>query len=162
VIAIFMLQKLRVVTVCMLIFMSQITHAQTMFTTQCQALVKHSQANKLQIEKIQLIILTMADGSAAMQLQGNSSQTFSYLQPAPKGKQTSDTKVALHKNLWNFRQEHPNSLQKLLQINPFSGALQYIQTSKYGAENVHIEGACELPIQGKEAFIQAHSLSDLK
>lgn len=153
------IQKLRQIALWLLICVSQMTQAQTAFTTQCQALVKHSQANKIQIETFQLVIQPMGDGSVAMHVQGNTSLAFSYVQPklTPAGKPASDMKVTLQKNAWDFRQTHANASQSHLQINPISGALQYTQANKDGAERLHIDGACELPLMGKEAFSQAHA-----
>lgn len=159
VIAICQIQKLRQVVLWLLICVSHMTQAQTALTTQCQALVKHSQANKIQIETFQLVIQPMGDGSVAMHLQGNTSLAFSYVQPktTPASKPASDMKITLQKNAWDFHQTHTNSSLSHLQINPISGALQYTQANKVGAERLHIDGACELPLMGKETFIQAHA-----
>jgi hypothetical protein len=163
-IAISPLQKLCYATLWALICLCQIAAAQTPATTQCQALVKLSQANKAQktqIETFQLVILTMVDGSVALQVRGNTSLSFAYVQPqsATNGKQASLMKTTIQKNAWDFQYTQPNLAQVHLQINPISGALQYTQTSKDGAEVIRIDGSCELPLLGKETFIRAHASS---
>ena len=138
--------------------------AQIQFITPCQALltvVNEEATRSTKIEAFELKISKTEDDKLIAQVQGETQIEFFYAtQPSVlKQQKIQGMAVNIEKNLWDFQYQYstsPTTARIHLSLNPISGAIRYSQVNS-NHHTVRADGLCELPLQGKEAFIEAHS-----
>jgi len=139
------------------------TGAQTPFVTPCQALVTEvSAANttKTRLAAFDLNLLPDAH-SASMYLHGDPVINFFYATQATQLNQQHIryVKASIEKNLWTFQYQQnksPKNIWIQFSLNPITGALQYSQGQGDQA-SIHAHGLCELPLQGRDKFLETLS-----
>ena len=153
----------RIVAACMCVVCTS-SLAQTSFATPCQALVTVVDAQvsqKIRIETFQLNIQRTENDDLIVRIQGETHIEFFYAtQPSVLSQQKIRRMSAdITNQQWRFQYQHvmPQKIERVqLSLNPITGAVQYSQVNNQ-QQTVHAHGLCELPLQGKEAFIEAHS-----
>jgi hypothetical protein len=159
-----LLTKLKYITTLCVMVACGNAWAQTEFSTPCQALVTlvdEQGSRKVKIETFELKIMPSDKERISLRVQGETHVEFFYAIPtsASTPPPMRGVRADIQANQWLFQYQH-TALKKTshgqLSLNPISGGLRYQQTNKQ-QQTVYADGLCELPLQGKEAFIQAHA-----
>jgi len=152
-----------ITTICVMVACGN-AWAQPEFSTPCQALVTlvdEQGSRKVKIEAFELKIMPSDKDRVSLRVQGETHVEFFYAMPASASTPPPmrGVRADIQANQWLFQYQH-TELKKTshgqFSLNPISGALRYQQTNKH-QQTVYADGVCELPLQGKETFIQAHT-----
>lgn len=138
--------------------------AQDSFVTHCQALVMvvDAKANqKIRLETFELNVLRTDSDDLIVRTQGDTHIEFLYATQASVLNQHSIRymSVDITKQQWGFQYQHvkPQKVERVqFSLNPITGAVRYNQMNNQ-QQTVQANGLCELPLQGKEVFIEAYS-----
>jgi hypothetical protein len=138
--------------------------AQASFVTPCQALVTvvdEPTTQKIRLESFDLNILQTGNEDLIIRVQGETHIEFFYAtQPSVLiTHKIHGMSADIAKAQWAFQYQQvmPRKTARInFSLNPITGAVQYSQVNQQ-QQTVHAHGLCELPLQGKEAFIEAHS-----